>query len=138
MIVPTLEQGMVFFSSFNSAPRGSGRSFYTAIRALNSSTGTLAWEYRRPTRFVDNHMAGTLSTNGRLVFGSDQSTFFVLSAETGEFLWSVETGGKIIAAPVTFAVDGRQFVTIAAGGDLLTLALPRRTTLENTDLSATR
>jgi alcohol dehydrogenase (cytochrome c) len=124
MIVPVLEQGMVFFPSFDSPPKGSGRSFYTSVRALNSSTGDLVWEYRRPLRTIDNHMAGTVSTDGKLVFGSDQSTFFALSAESGKLLWSIETGGAIVAAPITFSVGGRQFVTIAAGTDLITHALP--------------
>ncbi len=124
MIIPVLEQGMVFFPSFNTWPQASGRSFYTAIRALNATTGKLVWEYRRPPRFANNFMAGTLSTDGGVVFGSDESTFFALSADTGELLWSIDTGGLILAAPVTFEVGGQQYVSIAAGGDLLTFALP--------------
>ena len=126
MVVPVLEQGMVFFPSFRSWPLTAGRSFYTAVRALDAFTGKLVWEYRRPPRFTNNFMGGTLSTDGDLVFGSDEKTFFALSADTGDLLWSVETGGLIIAAPVTFAVDGQQFVSIAAGGDLITFALPTR------------
>jgi alcohol dehydrogenase (cytochrome c) len=129
MIVPVLEQGMVYFNSFRSPPKASGRSFYTAVRALAAQTGELVWEYRRPPRFVDNFMPGLVSTAGGVVFGSDQSTFFALDAESGKPLWSVETGGNIIAAPMTFAVDGRQFVSIAAGGDLLTFALPEQENL---------
>jgi hypothetical protein len=40
-------------------------------------------------------------------------------------LWSTETGGNVIAGPMTYEVDGEQLVTIAAGGDLLTFGLPR-------------
>lgn len=53
--------------------------------------------------------------------------FFALDARTGALLWSVQTGGLIGAAPVTYAVDGEQYVVIAAGRDLLAFALPRRT-----------
>jgi alcohol dehydrogenase (cytochrome c) len=123
LIVPVLEQGMVFFPSANSPPR-SGRAFYTALRALDSSTGKLVWEYRRPPRVTDNFMPGVLSTAGGIVFGSDQQMFFALNADNGEFLWSMETGGRVIAVPVTFEVDGQQFVSIAAGSDLLTFSLP--------------
>ncbi len=126
MIVPVLEQGMVYFSSFDSPPRASGRSFYTAVRALDAQTGNLVWEYRRPPRFVDNFMPGLMSTAGGIVFGSDQSTFFALSADTGTVLWSAETGGRIISSPITFSVGGEQFVSIAAGQDLLTFGLPPR------------
>lgn len=136
MIVPVLEQGMVYFPSFSSPPRASGRSFYTAVRALSASTGELAWEHKRPPRFVDNFMPGLLSTEGGLVFGSDQSTFFALDAESGELLWSLETGGKIIAAPMTYAVEHVQYVSLAAGRDLLTFSLPARITTVESGTSA--
>ena len=129
MIVPVLEQGMVYFTSMQSPPRASGRSFYTAVRALDAPTGELVWEYRRPPRFVDNFMPGLMSTAGGIVFGSDQSTFFALNADNGEPLWSTETGGNIIAAPMTFTVGGQQLVSIAAGGDLMTFALPAMATI---------
>ena len=59
------------------------------------------------------------------MFGSDQSTFFALDVDSGELLWSAETGGNIITSPMTFAVNGEEFVTISAGGDMLTFGLPR-------------
>lgn len=58
------------------------------------------------------------------MFGSDQSTFFALEADTGNLLWSFQTGGKIIAAPITYTVNGIQQVSIAAGRDLLSFSLP--------------
>ena len=125
MIVPVLEQGMVYFRSFSSPPRASGRSFYTAIRALNARTGDVVWEHKRAPRLSGNFMPGLVSTAGGVVFGSDQTTFLALDAGSGELLWSTETGGTIIAGPMTFDVDGEQLLTIAAGGDLLTFALPR-------------
>jgi alcohol dehydrogenase (cytochrome c) len=126
MILPVLEQGMVYFKSFSSPPRASGRAFYTAIRALNARTGELVWERKHEPRLVDNFMPGLASTVTGLVFGSDQSQFFALDANNGDLLWSAETGGKIIASPMTFEVNGEQFVTIAAGGDLLTFGLPKQ------------
>ena len=70
-------------------------------------------------------MPGLASTDGGLVFGSDQTTFFALDADSGELLWSTETGGNILGSPMTFAAGGEEFVTIAAGGDMLTFGLPR-------------
>jgi alcohol dehydrogenase (cytochrome c) len=125
MIVPVLEQGMVYFRSFSSPPRASGRSFHTSIRALNARTGERVWEHERPARLSDNFMPGLLSTAGGLVFGSDQTLFLALDTDTGELLWSTETGGNVIAGPMTYEVNGEQLVTIAAGGDLLTFGLPR-------------
>jgi alcohol dehydrogenase (cytochrome c) len=126
MLVPVLEQGMVYFTSGSSPPAPmSGRSFYTAVRALDAFTGKQIWEYRRPPRQVNNVMGGVLSTNGGVVFGGDQGTFFALDSRTGRPLWSVETGDTIRAAPETFLADGEQFVAIAAGRNLLTFALPK-------------
>jgi alcohol dehydrogenase (cytochrome c) len=125
MIVPTLEQGMVYFPSLASPPRASGRSFYTAVRALDATTGRLVWERRHEPRFTENGTGGLLSTAGGLVFGGDRGTFFALDASDGRRLWSAETGSRINAAPMTYAVNGEQFVAIAAGGVLVAFRLPR-------------
>ena len=126
MFVPVLEQGMVYFTSGPSPPAPvGGRAFYTAVRALDAFTGRQVWEYRREPRQVNNVMGGVLSTNGRIVFGGDQGTFFALDSRTGKPLWSVDTDGAIRAAPVTFLAAGEQFVAIAAGRNLLTFALPK-------------
>ncbi len=122
--VPVLEQGMVFFPTAQTLPSSAGRSFYTAVRALDASTGALVWEHRQAARLVDNETAGLMSTRGGVVFGGDQSRFFALDAQSGKLLWEVETGGTIMAAPVTYEVNGEQFVTIAAGRSVLTFALP--------------
>ena len=89
------------------------------VRALDASTGEVRWEYRNTTFSV----GGLLSTKGGLVFGSAAQVFFALDATTGRELWRIDTGGMIKAAPVTYSIDGRQFVTIAAGHDLLTFGL---------------
>ena len=65
-----------------------------------------------------------MSTKGGLVFGSLGQLFFALDANSGTELWRVNTGAVIRSAPVTYSVDGKQFVTIAAGHDLMTYALP--------------
>lgn len=126
MFIPTLEQGMVYFTSSASPPKASGRPFYTAVRAVDGSTGNRIWEYRREPRPKHNKMGGLLSTKGGLVFGGDEGTFFALESHTGKLLWTVETGGSIVAAPVTYASAGQQFVSIAAGKALLTFSLPRK------------
>lgn len=123
MIVPSLEQGMVFFPSADSPPVDHNRSFYTAVRALDARTGRLVWEYAQPPRIVHNVTGGLLSTRSGLVFGSDESTFFALDARDGKPLWSVETGGLISASPVTYVVEGEQFVMIPAGRNLMGFAM---------------
>lgn len=91
----------------------------SAIRAIDALTGEVRWEYGKPSYTI----GGLLSTNGGVVFGSTGSFFFALDASTGRELWRIDTGGTILAAPVTYSKDGKQFVTVAAGHDLLTFAL---------------
>jgi quinohemoprotein ethanol dehydrogenase len=79
---------------------------------------------------------GTLATAGNLVFqGTAAGEFFAYRATTGEKLWSAWAGTGIVAPPVTYEIDGRQYVSVMAGwggafarrarteGRLLTFAL---------------
>ncbi|MGH9161478.1 MAG: PQQ-dependent dehydrogenase, methanol/ethanol family [Vicinamibacteraceae bacterium] len=97
--------------------------WYKAVRALDALSGALKWEYRLPPDDKGD-MGGLLSTAGGLVFAGNNAMFYALDALTGRELWSSSLGGRIIAAPVTFEVNGRQMVTIAAGHALFTFALP--------------
>jgi len=90
------------------------------VRALDALTGEVRWEYN------DNKtstVGGLLSTKGGVVFGSAGQAFITLDASTGRELWRMESGGWIKAAPVTYTIDGKQMVTVAAGHDLLTFGL---------------
>jgi alcohol dehydrogenase (cytochrome c) len=82
-----------------------------AIRALEVATGKLRWEFPLHTA----SWSGVLSTAGGLVFsGSDEGNFFALDALTGKPLWDFQTGGAIASNPISFTVDGKQCVAIAA------------------------
>ncbi|MCK5749027.1 MAG: PQQ-binding-like beta-propeller repeat protein, partial [Oricola sp.] len=59
---------------------------------------------------------GTLTTAGGLVFqGTKYGAFVAYDAETGEALWSSDAQSGIVAAPVTYEIDGRQYVAVLAG-----------------------
>lgn len=81
----------------------------------------LAWDpkaravrWSAPHRTMSN--AGVLSTAGGLVFQGDGEGFFnIRDAETGELLHRFETGVGIIAPPITYRLDGVQYVSVAAG-----------------------
>jgi alcohol dehydrogenase (cytochrome c) len=80
----------------------------------------MVWEFR----LHSPPWAGVLSTAGGLVFsGSDEGNFFALDAKTGQPLWDFQTGGQIAANPISFAIDGRQQVAIAADRVLYVLGL---------------
>ena len=68
---------------------------------------------------------GVLSTDGDIVFGGGKDGYFVaLDATSGELLWKANLGGQVNAAPMSYAVNGKQFIAIAAGTALFTFALP--------------
>jgi len=99
----------------------SGDDAYGAIRALDGTTGKRKWEFK----LLAPSWVGTLATGGGLVFsGSDEGNFFALDADTGKPLWEIFLGSSIRSNPVTFAVDGKQYVIVSAGSTFFTFALP--------------
>lgn len=81
----------------------------------------MKWEFK----LVSPPWAGLLSTAGGLVFGgSDEGNFFALDAETGKPLWDFQMGGAVRSNPISFAIDGRQYVAVSAGSALFVFGLP--------------
>lgn len=90
------------------------------IRAIHVLTGERAWDFELHTP----PWAGLLSTAGDLLFsGSEEGEFFALDAQTGRPLWRFQTGGRMIAAPISYLSEGKQYVAIAAGGSLMVFGL---------------
>ena len=56
--------------------------------------------------------------------GVENGGFYALSAETGETLYRYDAPRPIRASPMTYQVDGRQYVTVVATNTVVTLALP--------------
>ncbi len=82
-----------------------------AIRALDVTTGKMQWEFK----LHSPAWAGVLSTAGDLVFsGSDEGNFYALNAKSGKLLWDFQTGSGISANPISFALEGRQYIAISA------------------------
>jgi alcohol dehydrogenase (cytochrome c) len=68
--------------------------------------------------------AGVLSTAGDVVFsGTVDGYFFAVNANTGEELWYVNLGAMVHSGPMSYMVDGRQYVGVAAGNVYYTFAL---------------
>jgi alcohol dehydrogenase (cytochrome c) len=98
----------------------SGDKAYGAIRAIESTTGKIKWEFL----LHSPPWAGVMATAGGVVFGgSNEGNFYALDAMTGKPLWDFQTGGGISANPVSFNVDGKQRVAIAAGSALFVFGL---------------
>jgi alcohol dehydrogenase (cytochrome c) len=93
-----------------------------AVVALDPKTGQQKWEFAM-TDIMD---AGILTTASDLLFsGGREGYFFALDARTGALLWKAPVGGMVQAAPMSYALGGRQYVAIAAGNSLYTYALKR-------------
>ena len=66
-----------------------------------------------------------MTTAGGLVFfGDDAESFEAVDAQTGTPLWHFQTGQNMHASPMSYSVNGKQYVAIASGSDIFTFALP--------------
>jgi len=93
---------------------------YGVIRAFDPKTGDQKWEYK----MGDTTWGGVLTTASDLLFGGGrEGYFYVLNARTGELLWKASLGGQINNAAMSYSVNGKQYVAIAAGTSLFTFAL---------------
>ena len=69
-----------------------------------------------------------MTTGGGLVFGGDgNGRFKALDQDTGEVLWEINIGSPVTGFPMTYAVDGRQYVAVSTGRSLNTGVLNRLT-----------
>ena len=85
----------------------------TEVRAIDMSTGREIWRYSQRAP----NAGSTLATAGDVVFFGDLNRRFrAFDAETGEVLWQTILGSQITGYPVTYSVDGRQYLTVPVGG----------------------
>jgi alcohol dehydrogenase (cytochrome c) len=93
------------------------------LRALDLETGKIVWEV--PQIGPGTSWGGVLSTAGGLVFfGEDSGAFAAVDAKTGKSLWHFQTSQSWKASPMTYMVEGRQHVAVAAGSNILSFGLP--------------
>lgn len=96
-------------------------SAHGAVRALDPLSGKRKWEFR----LLSPPWSGLLVAAGGLLFGgTNEGNMFALDAATGAPLWDFQTGGAISANPISFEIDGKQHVAMAAGAALFVFALP--------------
>ncbi len=92
------------------------------LRALDIESGRIVWEY--PQIGSGDSWGGILATAGNLVFfGDDSGAFAAVAADTGKPLWHFQTNTLWKASPMTYAVDGRQYIAVAAGGNIIAFGL---------------
>ena len=97
-----------------------GRGTLTALDMKNK--GKKVWQVETPQRL----QTGTLATAGGLVFMGEANGYFrAYDAATGKVLWSFQTGANVGASPMTYEVDGRQYVAVATGASPDDAPVPR-------------
>ena len=133
LYVVTLEQCDMYTSSSREAepkkgfagtgggpkPSEPGQFF---LRAIDPKNGARKWEV--PMTGPGTMWAGVVSTAGGVVFyGDDDGQLVAIDARDGRNLWHFNMGESLTAAPITFAVDGKQYVTIASATAIFTFGL---------------
>ena len=83
-----------------------------SLKAIDPDTGEIKWEYRNDAPL----WGGVMTTAGGLVFtGNPEGKFMAFDDETGEVLWSFQTGSGIVGQPVTWEMNGEQYVSVISG-----------------------
>jgi glucose dehydrogenase len=92
------------------------------IQAFDPETGRTQWKFELTQGALS---PGLLSTAGGVVFAATaEGNFLALDARTGKPLWRFHSGVTMTASPVSYAVNGKQFVAVSASGMLYSFALP--------------
>jgi alcohol dehydrogenase (cytochrome c) len=106
------EKGKLWLgSAFKAVP---GEKQYGTFTAINLNTGKRAWQVKTDQPMI----GGALATAGNLVFtGEGNGHFNAYDARTGKTLWSFTGGAGCNAPPVTYSLDGKQYIAVACGGN---------------------
>lgn len=92
-----------------------GEEHVGTLQAISAETGSMLWKVEQPAMFMP-----VLSTGGGLIFvGDTQRRFRAYDATTGDELWSTILASTASGHPVSYDVDGVQYVAIAAGGGFI-------------------
>jgi alcohol dehydrogenase (cytochrome c) len=112
---------------------GEDEDKYTAVRALDPQTGECKWQFKLNTGNSLHTFegwqtafgaAGILTTASDVLFtGGREGTFVALDARNGSLLWRTTLGGPMIMNPITYAVDGKQYIAVNAGSALFVFGL---------------
>lgn len=92
------------------------------LKAIDIRTGAIRWELPQPG--PGNSWGGTLTTaTGLVIFGEEGGALMAADAATGAPLWSFPTNQSWKASPMTYSFDGRQYVAVASGPNIIAFAL---------------
>jgi alcohol dehydrogenase (cytochrome c) len=92
------------------------------IKAIDPESGKTVWDFKLFQSSLSN---GVMATAGGVLFASSRDGYLIaLDAKTGKVLWRYQTGAVMTASPMSFAVDGQQYLAVAAGNTIFCFGLP--------------
>jgi alcohol dehydrogenase (cytochrome c) len=106
--------------------RDSGVWSESALEALDYQTGKIRWKHVYPGG-RGGYQSGILTTAGKLLFTGDPSSNFVaFDPENGKILWHAGLAASVSNGPMTFELDGRQYLIVGAGDMLYAFTEPNK------------
>jgi len=120
---PEFREGQGFTGIFP-RPGSSTDDVHSSIQAIDPKTGMKRWTYRLSTPMTET---GILTTASDMLFsGGRDGSFYALDARTGKLLWQTNLGPSVASSPMTYAINGKQYVSVMAGHSLYTFGLRER------------
>ncbi|HSP70606.1 MAG TPA: PQQ-binding-like beta-propeller repeat protein, partial [Bryobacteraceae bacterium] len=117
---PEFHEGQSFTGTF---PRGGSNADdqFSSIIAMDPNTGDRKWTFKLAAPSTEG---GILTTASNVLFaGGRDGQFVALDARDGKLLWETNLGPSVSAGPMTYTVNGKQYVSIQAGAALYTFTL---------------
>ena len=110
-VLSTMDGGLPIYRIAVRIQLAPGTEQLGTVRAISAETGQTTWIHEQRTATMS-----LVTTGGGLVFGGDvNGRFRALDQETGEVLWEINLGSPVTGFPISFAVDGRQYVAVSTG-----------------------
>jgi alcohol dehydrogenase (cytochrome c) len=95
-----------------------------ALKAIDYETGDIRWSHKYPGSRTSN--SGLLTTAGGVLFGGDAAGNMVgYDPASGRILWHAGLGAGVSNGPMTYELDGRQYLVVGAGENLFAFKLPQ-------------
>lgn len=105
------------------APQTGAAPNTQGVMAIDPETGKVQWKFELAQAALP---PGLIATAGNVVFAATTEGYFIaLDAITGKLLWRYNAGAPLAASPISYSVDGRQYVAISGTGAVFTFALPK-------------
>ena len=118
---PAFQEGKEYYST--GVKRIAGEASQKNLLAYSLDSTSPVWKY--PQTGTGHSSGGTMTmASGLLFFADDAGSFEAVDGHTGKPLWHFNTGQSSSASPMTYAIDGKQYVAIAAGSNVFSFALP--------------